>query len=116
MAKLKFNTPLSLTGIRALHLDLSSALLSTETLTGTVPTVASSDTGLVTISSVAVNTAILTNDDGSTVAVGEAVQWKATAVKASTGSIFYRIAWAVAAGGSAETHEIEQDLEKYVTE
>ena len=65
---------------------------------------------------VAVNTVILNNDDGSTVAVGEAVQWLASAQKASTASIFYRVAWAVAAGGSADSHEIEQDLEKYVTE
>lgn len=116
MAKLKFDTPLSLTGIRDLHLDLSAALLSNETLTGTTPTVDSSDVSLVTISSVAVNTAIITNDDGSQVAVGDAVQWKATVIKASTGSIKYRIAWAVMSSGSADTHEIEQDLEKYVTE
>jgi len=114
--KLLYDTPLSLTGIRDMHLDLSNALLSTETLTGTSPTVTSSDVSLVTISAAAVNTATLTNDDGTTVVAGLAVQWKATAVKASTGRVFLRVAWAVAASGSADTHEIELNLEQFVTE
>lgn len=116
MAQLIYDTPLSLTGIRDMHLDLSNALLSGETLTGTSPTVTSSNTSLVTTSVVAVNTGTLTNDDGSTVVAGLAVQWKATAVKGSTGKVFLRVAWAVAASGSADTHEIELNLEQYVTE
>ena len=116
MAKLVFKTPLSFPGIRDLHIDLTNALLSTETLTGTSPTVVSSDTSLVTVSATAVNTSILTNDDGTTSAVGKAVQWKATSVKASTGKMYFTITWAVAASGSADVHKIVQNLEAEITE
>lgn len=117
MPKLIYTTPLSLTGNRQMHLDLTNPLsYLSESLTGTSPTVTSSDTSLVTISAVAVNTGTLTNDDGTTAAIGKAVQWTAAAVKAATGRVLIRVAWAVAANGSADTHEIELNLEQYVTE
>ena len=118
MPRLFYDRPLSLTGVRDLHLDLGPALLSNETLTGTTPTVTSSNTSLVTVSDIGVNTAQLTNSrpSGTVAQIGDAVQWKATQVKASTGRVFFRVAWAVAANGSADTHEIEQELEPFVTE
>ena len=50
------------------------------------------------------------------VCIGKAVQWKVTAVKAATGRVLLAVAWAVASAGSADTHEIELNLEQYVTE
>ncbi len=115
--KLLFSSPLSLTGIRKMHLDLTGPLsYNSETLTGTSPTVVSSNTALVTISSAAANTAQLTNKDGTTSAVGKAVEWVCTSAKASTGRVLLSVAWAVAAGGSADTHEIELNLEPKITE
>jgi len=117
MGKLESKTPVSLTGIRRMHLDLTNPLAYlSESLTGTSPTVTSSDTARVTVSGTNVNTAPLTNDDSTTAAIGKAVQFTLTAVAASTGHVFIRIAWAVAAGGSADTHEIQVNLEQYVTE
>lgn len=113
--KLLYDTPLSLTGVRDMHLDLTNALLVAETLTGSSPTVTSSDPSLVSISGIGVNTVAVTNDDGSTSAIGKAVQWRATSVKASTSRVLLRVAWAVASG-SADTHEIKLNLEQYVTE
>ncbi len=115
--KLVFSSPLSLTGIRKMHLDLTGPLsYNSETLTGTSPTVTSSNTALVTITSAAANAAQLTNKDGTTAAIGKAVEWICTAVKGSTGRVLLSVAWAVAAGGSADTHEIELDLEPKITE
>lgn len=121
MPKLRFDTPLSSTGIRDQHLDLSKALLSGETLAGTSPTVTAHDkdgsvTSLVTISVAGINTITLTNDNGTTVAPGLAVQWKATTDKAGSGQVFIHVVWAVANLGSADTHEIEQDVAVRVTE
>ena len=57
--KMIFTSPLSLTGIRKMHLDLTGPLsYNSETLTGTTPIVTSSNTALVTISLAA---AVLTN-------------------------------------------------------
>lgn len=115
--KLIYKTPLSQTGVRVMHLDLTNPLsYNSESLTGTSPTVTSSDASLVTTSSVAVNTGALTNDDSSTCEIGKGVQWTCTSVKSSTSKVLLRVAWAVAEGGSADTHEIELDLEPYVTE
>ena len=117
MAKLESKTPISLTGIRRMHLDLTNPLsYLEETLTGTSPTVTSSDTSRVTVDGVNVNTSQLTNDDGTTSAIGKAVQFTLTAVKGATGHVFIRVEWAVAAGGSADTHQIEIELAEYVTE
>ena len=111
---LKYETPLSLTGIRDLHLDLTLPLsYKSETLASV--TVTSSDTSLVTISSAQVNTGQLTNDDGTTAEIGKAAQWRATAVKASTSRVYIDVEW-TGTGGTADTHRIELDLEPYVIE
>lgn len=54
--------------------DLTSVLFSTESLTGT-PTVSGSSDLTFTSSNIVVNTAAYTDDEGTTVAVGKAVQF-----------------------------------------
>ena len=111
-----YDTELSLTGIRRMHLDLTNPLAYlSETLTGGVVSVTSSDISLVTITNVLVNTGALTNDDGSTAGIGKAVQFTANAQKGSTGRVFLDVDWAVAGSGSADTHRIELNLEPHVT-
>jgi len=117
MPILEYTTPLSQTGIRQLHLDLTNPLsYDSESLTGTSPTVTSSDPGLVTTSAVAPNSAQLTNDDLTTCAIGKGVEFLVTAIKASTSSVFLDVAWDVGSGGSKDTHRIKLNLEPYVTQ
>lgn len=118
MPRLIYNTPLSVTGIRPLHLDLSNALKydAAETLTGGTVTVTSSDVSLVTVSGDGPSTGTLTNDDSTTVAAGLAAIWTVTSVKASTSRVLLRVAWVTATGNTADTDEIELNLEQYVTE
>ncbi len=116
-ARLRFKTPLSSTAVRILHLDLTKPLAAgSEVLTGTNPTVTASPAGIVNVTNVVVNAAQLTNSDGTVAAIGKAVQWKATVVKAYKGDVVFRVSWAVAGGGSADTHEIEQPIQDYVRE
>lgn len=111
-----FDTEISLTGIRRMHLDLTNPLsYLSETLTGGAVSVTSSDTSLVTITNVLVNTGALTNDDGSTAEIGKAVAFTANAQKGSTGCVFVDVDWAVAGDGSSDTHRIELNLEVFVT-
>lgn len=115
--KIVFSTPLPFPGNLKMHVDFTGPLsYASETLTGTSPTVVSSDTGLVTISSAAPNAAQLTNKDGSTAAIGKAVEWICTSVKASTGSVNLTIAWDVGSGGTKLTYEAELNLEPKITE
>ena len=111
-----FDTQLSLTGIRRMHLDLTNPLAYlSETLTGGAVSVTSSNISLVTITNVLVSTTTLLNDDGSTAEIGKAVQFTANAQVGSTGRVFLDVDWAVAADGSADTHRIELNLEPHVT-
>jgi len=116
-AKLIFPDPLSFPGTLKLHVDFTGPLsYDSETLSGTSPMVSSSDTGLVTISLAAPNSAQLTNSDGTLAAIGKAVEWVCTSVKASTGNVDLAIAWDVGGGGTKLTYQAELNLEQYVTQ
>lgn len=109
--------PLSFPGNLKLHMDFTGPLqYDSETLTGTSPTVVSGDTSRVTISAVAPNAAQLTNSDGTLAAIGKAVEFVCTSVKASTGSVDLTITWDAGGGGTALTYDKELDLEPKVTE
>ena len=111
-----FDTELSLTGIRRMHLDLTNPLsYLSEVLTGGSATVVSSDISLVTITNVLISTTQLVNDDDSIAEIGKAVQFTANAQIGSEGRVFLDVAWAVAGDGSADTHRIELNLEPHVT-
>ena len=112
--ELHYDTPLSLTAVRDLHLDLTGPLeYKMETLSSVDVTV--SDPTLVDVTSVQVNTLQLVNDDGSIAEVGKAVQWRASQLKPSNSHVFFFVQW-TATGGTSDTHRIRQNLEKYITE
>ncbi len=109
--------PLSFPGTLKMHWDFTNPLsYDSESLTGTSPTVTSSDTSRVTISGAAPNAAQLTNSDGTLAAIGKAVEWICTSVKASTGKVDLTITWDVGGGGTALTYDAKLDLEPKVTE
>ena len=90
MDRLVFHAPQSFPGVLDRHIDLTLALLSTETITSV--TGVSVNTDLVTLSQVQVNTSPQFNTEpvGTTAQIGKAFQWRATTVRPSLGRALLR--------------------------
>lgn len=81
-----FSAISSPTGVRDVQVDCTNMLEPPEILSSV--SVTSQDTTLLTIASAAVNTTVLTKDDGvSTIAIGKGVTFTVSAIRAATADV-----------------------------